>query len=114
MEKRRYQRIAIENLSVDVADGVGFFQGMVSDISRSGICMTDLSERLNGDVKKMTVVVSGKGANFRMNVRPRWYTHGGVRKIVGVEMINAPVGWAEFVIGVEPVFQQDILDENNI
>ena len=99
------------NLPIDVADGSGFFQGVVSDISRSGLCMTDLSERLDGDVEKLTVVVSGKEASFRMNVRPRWYTYGGVTKTIGVEVINAPLGWMEFVLDVEPVFHQDLLDE---
>jgi len=101
----------MDSLSVDVADGSGFFKGMVSDVSRNGLCITDLSESLDGDTKKMTVVVSGKGANFKMNVRPRWYTYGGARKIIGVEMIHTPLGWAEFVMNEDPVFKKDLLDE---
>lgn len=103
MEKRQHLRIAMENLSVDVADGVGFFRGVVSDVSRFGVCMTDLSKRLTGDANKMTIVVSGQGGHFKMKVRPRWYTHGGERKSVGVEIIDVTPDWTEFVIGFEPV-----------
>jgi hypothetical protein len=80
MEKRQHLRVAKENLSVDVAYGSRFFHGQISDISRFGVCITDLSKQLDGDVKKMTIVVSGQGEHVKMNVRPRWYTHGGARK----------------------------------
>jgi hypothetical protein len=111
MEKRQHLRIAMESLSVDVADGVGFFQGAVSDVSRFGVCMTDLPKRLNGDATKMTIVISGKSGHFKMNVRPRWYTHGGVRKSVGVEIIDAAPDWREFVMSFEPVLQKDVWGE---
>jgi hypothetical protein len=111
MEKREHLRMAIENLSVDVADGVGFFQGMVSDISRFGICMADLSKRINGDAKRMTIVVSGKAGHFRMDVRPRWYTHGSSRHYVGAEIITVPIGWTEFVMNFEPALHEGAQSE---
>ena len=111
MEKREHQRRHIEGLLVDIADGYGFFQGVVADVSRSGMCMTDLSEGLNGDVAEMTVIVSGQDTSFKMNVKPRWYTDGGLRKTIGVEVVDAPMGWADFVKGEEPIFQQVLLDE---
>jgi hypothetical protein len=104
MEKRKHLRIAMDNLSVDVSDGVGFFQGKVADISRFGVCMTDLPKHLSGDAKKMTIVVSGTGSHFKMEARPQWYTHGGVMKSVGVEFLIIPKGWAKFVMNLEPVW----------
>ena len=101
----------MENLSVDIADGVGFFQGMVSDVSRFGICMTDLPKRINGDAEKMTIVVSGRAGHFKMNVRPRWYTRGSARRSVGVEIMDVPWGWNEFVKNFEPVFHKDVWDQ---
>ena len=111
MERRKYQRIAMENLSVDVSDGIGFFPGVVSDVSRFGISIADLPMRLNGDVKKMTVVVSGQGGHFKMNIRPRWSAKDGLRKSVGAEITNAPWGWTEFVMNFEPVFHGDVWGE---
>jgi hypothetical protein len=111
MEKRQHLRVAKDNLSVDVAYGTGFFRGLVSDISRFGVCITDLSKQLDGDVGKMTIVVSGQGEHFKMNVRPRWYTHGGARKSVGVEIMNIPWGWTEFVMNFEPAIENDVWGE---
>ncbi len=107
MEKRRHPRMATEHLSVDVVDGVGNFPGMVFDLSRSGVCITELSKKLNASVKTMTVVVSGKGRNFKMNVRPRWFADGGAWKSVGAEILNPSPEWIEFVMGFEPAIQKE-------
>jgi hypothetical protein len=103
MEKRKYPRMGMSNLSVDVADGAGIFLGMVSDISRNGLSMTDLPKRLNGSVIKMTIVVSAQGRRFKMNVSPRWYSDEGSTKSVGAEVFNPPPNWIEFVTNVEPI-----------
>ena len=102
MEKRKHQRIDVEDLSVDIADGKGFYGGQVADVSQTGICIADLSKDLSCDTDKMTLIVSGKNIDFRMNVRPRWYTMGGVRTTVGVEMTTRPLGWSEFVLALKP------------
>ena len=114
MKKRKHLRMAIESLSIDVADGIGFYRGMVSDVSRLGICMTDLPKRLNGDVKIMTIVISDKEKHFKMQVRPRWYTHGGIRISVGAEIINAPCDWTQFVEDLEPVLEKNVWAEIRI
>jgi hypothetical protein len=111
MERRKYQRISMENLSVDVSDGVGFFPGVVSDVSRFGLSMTDLPVRLDGDAKKMTIVISGKNGHFKMNVRPKWSAKDGIRKSVGAEITNTPWGWTEFVMNYEPALGDDIWTE---
>lgn len=111
MEKRKYPRIEIKKLSVDVSDGIGFFPGVVSDISRSGICIQDLSERLNGKVKKMVIVVSSQDEHFKMNVRPKWSLKSGLNTSLGVEIVTVPLGWTEFVINVEPIFTNTIWGE---
>lgn len=74
MKQRNHPRLEIKNLSVDASDGVGFFQGVISDVSRFGVCLTDLPKKLNRKAKIMTVVVSGQGKNFKMSVRPRCQT----------------------------------------
>ena len=105
----------MENLSVDISDGTGFFQGTVFDISRFGLCLTDLPNLLNGDAETMTIVVSRRGRHFRMKVRPRWYCHtdGGARKSFGVEILALPAGWEEFVLNFEPLrfLYEDALSE---
>jgi hypothetical protein len=102
MEKRRHPRIAIKNLCVDVSDGHRFFSGTVSDVSRFGFCMTDLPKNLNADVKKMTVVISGKGKRFKMIVKPKWSTRDALTKSVGAEILEVPWDWTEFAMNYEP------------
>lgn len=111
MEKRKFPRMTMENLSVDVSDGMGVFPGVVADVSRFGFAMMDLPKRIDANVKRMTVVISGNGGHFKMNVRPRWSTREGLRKAVGVEITSAPWGWTEFVMGFEPVSDSDIWGE---
>lgn len=108
MEKRNHQRMAIKNLSVDASDGVGFFQGGIGDASRFGIQLIDLPKKLNEKTKKMTVVVSGRGQNFKMNVRPRWASTNGVTKAIGAEILNPPWGWTEFIMTFEPKNNDDV------
>lgn len=108
MEHRNYQRIELKNYSVDAADGRGFFQGAVSDVSRFGVCLMGLSPRINADAKRMTIVIGGQGKNFKMNIRPRWTMSDGVSKSVGAEILNPPWGWTEFVMSREPKVDQDV------
>jgi len=68
-KQRNHPQLEIKNLSVDASDGVGFFQGVISDVSRFGVCLTDLPKKLNGKAKIMTVVVNGQGKNSKMSAR---------------------------------------------
>ncbi len=111
MEKRKFQRMAMCDLSVDISDGVGSFPGVVSDVSRFGIGLKDLPKKINMEAKRMTVVISGQGGHFKMYVRPKWSVAKGLEKDIGVEISNAPWGWTEFVMGFEPVFNDDIWGE---
>ncbi len=113
MEKRRHQRMVVKNLWADVSDGKGFFSGQVIDLSRFGMCMTDLPGKLDNSSRRLSIVISGHGKNFKMLVRPRWSQKETSQKSVGVEIINAPWGWTEFVMDFEPA-PVDVWGEINI
>jgi hypothetical protein len=108
MEHRKHQRIELKNYCVDAADGGGFFQGGVGDVSKFGVSLLGLSPRINVGAKKMTIVVSGQGNNFRMNVRPRWTKTDGASKSIGAEILNPSLGWTVFVMSLEPKGEQDV------
>lgn len=110
MENREYHRMEVLGLSADISDGVGFFPGLVNDVSRFGMRMVDLPKRIDEKAKKMTVVISGLGRNFKMLVRPRWSEQVGLRKMVGFEIVNSPWEWTEFVMKYEPKKEQDVWD----
>ncbi len=111
MEKRKFQRVTVGGLQADISDGMGFFSGEIGDISRDGILVKDLPKRLNEQVVKMTIVVSGNGCSFKMLIRPRWAELDGLRKSVGFKIINTPWGWSEFAKGCEPKVAVDAWDE---
>lgn len=111
MEKRKYPRIDSAGFDIDVSDGLGFFSGSIENLSRFGLCMHDLPSRLDQKAKRLSIVVSGNGKNFKMVGRPRWTEEGKFKKNVGVEIINAPWGWTEFVMSMEPEMKGPWVEE---
>ncbi len=107
MGNRVYQRLEVKGISADLSDGKGFFPGVVSDVSRFGVGMTDLPKRINENTRRMTVVISGNGKNFKMLVKPRWAESVGRRKIMGFEIINTPFEWTDFIMKLEPRKERD-------
>ena len=112
MERRKQPRIMIDDLSVDINDGKGFYQGRVTDISKTGLCMEDLPKHINTEAKRLTVVVSGKGGHFRLIVCPKWYTQGNADKIIGGEILTSSWMWEDFVSRLEPL--SDTIDFGEI
>lgn len=102
MDNRVYNRIEIDGFNADISDGKGFFPGVIHDISRFGLRMTDLPKRMDDKKQRMTAIISGHGRNFKMVVKPRWAESFGLRKIVGFEIINTPYEWTDFVMKLEP------------
>ncbi len=102
MEKRRHQRIEVNNFTVDISDGLGFSGGTMCDISRFGMKVDNVAKRLDDNAKQLSVVISGMGKNFKIKAKPRWTVHQPACKSVGIEIIHAPFGWTEFVMNFEP------------
>lgn len=107
MDQRHHPRVTIPQFSVDASDGMGFFQGTISDVSRSGFCMTDLPNKINTKVRNLTVIVSGHKKNFKMIVRPKWAAKESFNKSVGVEIDNPPIAWTNLVMRHEPQIESD-------
>ena len=102
MENRRFQRMKINQMSVDISDGNGFFSGEITDVSRFGLKLDSIPLKLDDRAKHLSIVVSGRGKNFKMKARPRWTQKQTYSKNLGVEILNAPYGWTEFVMDFEP------------
>lgn len=97
----------MKDVAVDISDGIGFFPGIVCDVSRFGLGIKDLPKKIDVNAQKMTIVVTSKKEHFKMRVRPRWSLQDGMRKKLGIEISNAPWGWTEFVMEFEPVTNDD-------
>lgn len=102
MEKRRHRRMALTGMVADISDGKGFFSGAVHDISRFGLALENLPERINSRVAYLSVIIDGQGGHFKLKIRPLWETEAGSQKSIGGQIENAPFAWTEFVMGFEP------------
>lgn len=102
MDQRRHPRMAVDKLMVDLSDGRGFFAGTVSDLSRFGLMVDNVPNKLDEKAPQFSVIVSGRGKSFKMKTRPRWSVRQSISKRVGMEIIHAPWGWTEFVMQFEP------------
>lgn len=107
MSNRVYKRIDVQGFQADISDGVGFFPGELHNVSRFGLCMTDLPQRIDETAARMTIVINGHGQNFKMLIRPKWSQKMGLRKTVGFEILNTPYEWTDFVLKIEPKDKRD-------
>ena len=101
MEKRKFPRVAVRGMSIDVSDGIGSCSGMVSDISRHGMCLANLATIIGKKTDTYTVVVSKDDRYFKFRVRSRWATIERLNKKMGVEIPDAPTKWTDYVMTLE-------------
>lgn len=97
MNKRKHNRVQINDLQVDISDGIGFFSGDASDISRFGLGLINMAKKLGQDADKYTIVISGHGKSFKLKAHPKWETADGLTKKIGLEIDNVPWEWTQFV-----------------
>lgn len=108
MENRKHPRLDDMYYLVDVSDGRGFFSGYIQNFSRHGLCLQDIAPRIDPTVSRLSLVITSKETNFKMAARIRWENDSGYTKNIGLELINAPWKWTEFVIEKEP--EPDLVD----
>lgn len=92
----------VNNLVADLSDGSGFFSGTVSDISHCGMLLNDVPKKFNNQTKKLTLIVSANEKNFKILAIPKWVSENNQSKSIGIEILNAPSGWTDFVKRYEP------------
>jgi hypothetical protein len=101
MENRKHPRMVINNIEADISDGKGFFNGVVLDISRFGIQIADIPQRLDSSADIYSVIIDGPGIHFKLLARPIWEVKNGSSKTIGAQIENSPWTWAEFVLRQE-------------
>ena len=92
----------LKGFQADISDGRGFFTGTVHDISRFGVALDDIPEKMNSHATQFTIIVDGQGKRFRLKIVPKWETAAGHQKSIGCQIEQSPYTWAEFVMGFEP------------
>lgn len=101
MEKRKHPRIVVTGMSIDVSDGIGSWSGTVNDVSRNGLCVSDLGSVLGKKTGTFTAVASKGGAYFKFRVKSRWEVVRAQHKTMGMEIAETSGKWAEYVQALE-------------
>jgi hypothetical protein len=96
-EKRIGKRVNAADIRVNVSDGVDQLTGLACNVSKMGICIMGLPEKVFNQAEQLAVVMEHKGEQFALEVSPRWEKIKESSKRIGARIESAPVGWLEFV-----------------
>ncbi len=102
MNMRKYPRIAMTGLRVNISDDKGFFKGTVRDISRFGLALDNISVKMNSQADHLTVIIYGRGSHFKLRLNPTWENIAGRQKLVGGRIEQYSLAWTNFVMDFEP------------
>lgn len=110
MSKRRHQRVGVQNLVANLSDGVDAFLGTVSNISRLGMLLNDIPQRFKNQENKLSIIVTTKGKDFKMQVEPKWVSGNKSETKMGLAILDPPLDWTLFAMICEPA-DEDIWTE---
>ena len=102
MSKRHYQRVEVQNLLANLSDEVDSYSGTVSNISRFGLLLNDIPQKLISQGKKLSLIVATKGKIFKLQVEPKWVSENNFEKKMGVAILDPPLSWTMFAMICEP------------
>ena len=107
MNKRKQERYLVEDITSSLADAHFCFSGMVEDVSRTGIRISNLPQKFDDSVGICICVIEAQGKNFKIEVEPRWTNDSGFLKEVGFKITNPPWNWTAFIRKYEPATEKD-------
>ncbi len=97
MERRREQRIISQGLLAEISDGIGYYKGVVSNLSVNGLMIEDLPSRIDGEAPWYIVVVRHKEIFFRILLKPIWSALQETNRLIGGIIVDPSWDWANFV-----------------
>ena len=105
MNKRRHQRIEVQNVVANLSDVFDSFSGIVNDVSHNGISLADIPKELHDWGKELSIIVSAKGKDYKMLVVPKWISTNYSETRMGLVILDAPLDWTLFVMNYEPTYE---------
>lgn len=89
-------------LMTNISDGSSTFFGVVEDISRNGLRISQLPAGFDDTVDRCHGIVNGLHTDFAIALQPRWVrnTNKGMYKMIGFEIEAPPEKWTAFVDGI--------------
>ncbi len=101
MEQRKYPRLNAAGMDISISDKIGFSTGTLKDISRFGICITDLPRKLQPENDSVTTIVVAGGKRFKLRLKLQWEKQDGLTMATGAVINDVPWDWAELVMQLE-------------
>lgn len=98
MEHRQHIRTNMTGMTAYISDQAGLCSGTLKDMSRFGICISDIPRKLQTNNGVFNAVINGRGYNFRLQLKEKWKEENGQTIIVGAGIDNAPWGWTEMTL----------------
>ncbi|MBU0680024.1 MAG: hypothetical protein KKD73_01250 [Proteobacteria bacterium] len=92
----RATRIDTEMVSA-FSDGTHVFRGLVSNISKTGLKITDIPSKFIPATKKYATIVSSTDHKFKFKILPVWFDYTGHRLEIGFKIVSPPAGWLTFL-----------------
>jgi len=99
MMNRRENRVNVA-MESSISDGTNMFDGIVANVSRSGLKLIDVPKKFSSSSSCITVI-SGKGKNFKFHVMPRWQKEDVFYKELGLKIISPSLKWISFLKDLE-------------
>ena len=96
MDKRRYPRIPVSNVTADVSDKSGFFFGEIVNISETGVLIEDIPKTINHHVNPLSLVISTKRNNFKVLAQSKWVKETNNTKNLGLKFLETNLDWIMF------------------
>lgn len=100
--KRRHFRMDIQGMEVDISDDIGFCSAWVTNVSRSGLCLSEMSRELRAKDDNFLIVISVQGYRFKSVAHSKWWSEQRFNTALGVELKNTPWNWTKYVSTLEP------------
>lgn len=97
-DKRNESRIPTEGLTAKITDEYGVYDSLVANISRAGVCLKNVPERLSASTEKLSVIIRGKTEEYSLFLAPSWEnSHHSRGRVIGGRIDNIPNNWLQFV-----------------
>lgn len=98
MERRQYVRTSMDGMTVYICDEDGLCGGTLKDISRFGVCITDIPRKLQIQNGSFDAVIHGAGYSFKLHLQEKWKVRKNQTTMVGAVIDSAPRDWAEMTL----------------
>jgi hypothetical protein len=97
MNSRRFHREKVSATTVEMTDGITMLEGMVRNVSNTGIEVSLNSELADPHAAKYRLVLSHNDEACSIAAIPRWQKMDGNGNLVGMRICEAPRNWFSFV-----------------